>query len=95
MLQTLGGISQLSTHHSSFSDSPGVKTHSTPHIVHADLHSAFILNVTSYQPQLTSYTWNCMQYRTKVVQLIITFRRAQTEERIMWLGNQVKIAMVI
>ena len=44
---TLSRISQLSTHHSSISTSPRVVTHSTPHIVHADLHSAFISNVTS------------------------------------------------
>ena len=53
---TLSGISQLSTHHSSISTSPGVITHSTPHIVHAVLHSAFICYVTSCQSQLASCT---------------------------------------
>ena len=54
---TLSRISQLSTHHSSISTSPGVITHSTPHIVHANLHSAFVWNVTSCQSQ-TSFTWS-------------------------------------
>ena len=53
---TLSRVAQLSTHDSSISISPGFKTYSTPLIVHADLHSAFILNVTSCQSQLTSYT---------------------------------------
>jgi len=44
---TLRGVAQLSTHHSSIRASPGVITHSTPLIVHADLHSAFICYITS------------------------------------------------
>ena len=53
---TLNRVAQLSTHHSSISIFPGFKAYSAPHIVHADLHSAFIGNVTSYKSQLTSYT---------------------------------------
>ena len=57
---TLSGVSQLSTHHSGISNSPEVITHSAPHTVHADLHSAFVCNVSSCQSQLTSYTWGCI-----------------------------------
>ena len=57
---TLCKISQLSTHNSGISTFPGVITHSTPLIVHADLNSAFIGYVTSCQPQLTSCTRNCV-----------------------------------
>ena len=58
---TLSRISQLPTHNCSINSSPGASTHSTPHIVHADLHSAFIWNVTSYQSQLTSCARSCLQ----------------------------------
>ena len=60
ILLTLGEIAQLSTHNSSISISPGVITHSSPLIVYADLHSAFICNVTSYQsqPNMVSHTWS-------------------------------------
>ena len=57
---TIGWVVKLSTHHCSINTSPGNSTHSAPHIVHADLHSAFIWNVTSCQSQLTSCTWSCM-----------------------------------
>jgi len=57
---TLSGVSQLSTHYSGISNSPEVITHSAPHTVHADLHSAFVCNVSSCQSQLTSYTWGCI-----------------------------------
>ena len=60
-LHTLSGVAQVSTHHCSISSSPGVSTHSTPHIVHADLHSAFIWNVTSCQSQLTICARSCLQ----------------------------------
>ena len=58
---TLNRVAQLSTYHRSISISPGFKAYSAPHIVHADLHSAFIWNVTSCQSQLTSCTWSCMK----------------------------------
>ena len=53
---TLSGVSHLSTHHCSISTSPEVITHSAPLIVNADLYSAFISNVTSYQSQLALCT---------------------------------------
>ena len=53
-LLTICGISKLLTHYRSISAIPGIITHSTPQIVCADLHSAFIWNVTSCQSQLTS-----------------------------------------
>ena len=60
ILLTLGEVAQLSTHHSGIWTSPGVITHSTPLIVHANLHSAFIFSVSSYQSQLNivSHTWS-------------------------------------
>ena len=64
VILTLSGVTQLSAHHSSISTIPGVKTHGTPLIVHTDLDSAFIWNVTSCQSQLTSCTWS---YRHKGV----------------------------
>ena len=66
MLLTLSGVSQLPTHHSGISISPQVVTHSTPLTVQADFHSAFILNVSSYQSQLTSCTWSCMHKRVSL-----------------------------
>ena len=44
---TLSWETQLSTHYNSICISPEVITHGTPHIVHADLHSAFIFYITS------------------------------------------------
>ena len=76
MILTLSGVSQLSTHHSSISTIPGVKTHSTPLIVHADLHSAFIWNVTSCQSQLTSCTWS---YRHKQRNISICYMVTSTK----------------
>ena len=64
---TLSVVSQLSTHHSGISFSPRAITHSTPLIVHADLHSAFILYITSCQSKLTSCTrsWMYKQWKAK------------------------------
>ena len=59
LLPTLGGVSQLSTHHSSISVSPEVITHSTPLIVNADFHSAFTCNDTTNQSQLTRCAGSC------------------------------------
>ena len=59
MLTLSQWVAQLSTHDSSINTSPGVITHSTPLIVYADLHSAFIGNVTSCQLYLTVCTWSC------------------------------------
>ena len=59
MLTSTQWVTQLSTHHRSISISPGVITHSTPQVVHADLHSAFIGNVASCQSYLTVCTWSC------------------------------------
>ena len=56
---TLSAVAQLSAHHSSISISPEVITHSTPLIVNADLYSAFISNVTSYQSQLALCAGSC------------------------------------
>ena len=50
-LLTLSGISQLSTHNSSIIAIPRVITHSTPLFVHADLHPAFVWNITSCQSE--------------------------------------------
>ena len=58
---TSGRVPKFLTHYSSISTSPGVITHSAPHIVHTDLNSAFICNVTSCQLQLTSCASNCAQ----------------------------------
>ena len=59
MLTLSQWVTQLLTHHRSISTSPGVITHSTPQVVYADLHSAFIGNVTSCQSYLTVCTWSC------------------------------------
>ena len=66
-LLTFHRVTQLSTHHSGISASPGVITHSAPHIVHTDLHSAFIWNVTTYQPQLTSCAWSYGIIRSTII----------------------------
>ena len=57
---TLSRVSKLSTHHSGITTAPGVITHSAPHIVHTDLHSALIGNVTTNQSQLTSCARSCV-----------------------------------
>ena len=57
-LITLNGVSKLSTHHSSLSTFPVVITYSTPHIVQAYLHSAFICNVPC-QSQLAKCARSC------------------------------------
>ena len=59
IILTLEYVAQLSTHHNGIRASPGVITHSTPLIVYADLHSAFICHITSCQSQLTICTWSC------------------------------------
>ena len=56
-LLTFSGVSQLSTHNSSIAAIPGVITHGAPLFVHADLHSAFIWNVTSHQSK-TIWAWS-------------------------------------
>ena len=60
---TFSGVSQLSTYHSSIITSPGAITHSAPHTVHTDLHSAFICNITSCQSQLTTCTRSWREIR--------------------------------
>jgi len=59
MALTLSREAQLSTHDSGISTSPGVITHSSPHIVNTDLHSAFICYVTTCQSELTICTRSC------------------------------------
>ena len=44
---TLSGVSKLSTHYSGISSAPPIITHSAPHIIQTDLHSALIGNITS------------------------------------------------
>ena len=56
LLLTLSRVAKLLTHHSSLTISPGIITHSAPHIVHADLNSAFICNIASGKSQLAIYT---------------------------------------
>ena len=57
---TLSRVSKLSTHHGGITTAPGVITHSAPHIVHTDLHSPLIGNVTTNQSQLTSCARSCV-----------------------------------
>ena len=71
MQQTLCGIAQFSTHYNSISSSPGVITHSTPLIVHADLHSAFTCYIASCQSQLTSCARSCMN---DTIMCVINFK---------------------
>ena len=63
---TFSRVSKLSTHHSGISTVPGVITHSAPHIVHTDLHSALIGNVTSPQSQLTICARSCAVCKTNL-----------------------------
>ena len=58
---TLSKVTQLSTNHRSIHTSPGVTTHSTPHIVYTYLHSALICTGTSHQLQLTGCARSYMQ----------------------------------
>ena len=58
VLLTFRGEAQFPTHHSSIISAPGIITNCAPLIVHADLHSAFIRNVTSGKSQ-TSCAWGC------------------------------------
>ena len=53
LLPTLSFVLQLSTHNSSICIAPIITTHTTPCIVDAYLHSAFIWKTTSHQSQLT------------------------------------------
>ena len=75
---TLSGVSKLSTHHSGISAAPVVITHSAPHIVYTDLHSAFIGNVTSQQFQLTSSAWSCIMRIGADVQEQLHYLAART-----------------
>ena len=56
---TLSRVSELPAHYSSISTAPAIITHSTPHIVYTELHSALIWNIASNQSQFTGYAWNC------------------------------------
>ena len=76
---TLSGVSQLLTHDSSIISSPGVNTDCAPLIIHADLHSAFIWNVTSCQSQLTSCTWNCKKQYYVISTVISKTKQTTTE----------------
>ena len=79
VLLTISRVPQLSTHHSSIHTFPGVWANNAPHIVHADLHSAFIVNVTSCQSQPTSYTGSYLHKQRSII--------------IMWLGGQVTMGI--
>ena len=68
-LPTLSFVPQLSTHHSRICVVPIITTHSTPCIVDAYLHSAFIWKTTSHQSKLTRCARN---YITTIILIIIT-----------------------
>ena len=79
LLLTLSGVTQLSTHYGSISTIPGCITHSTPTIVHTDLHPPFVFNITSSQSQLTSYTRSCdIKVSNNNLQVITNFLGTET-----------------